>query len=408
MNFRNIIAIVAIIGLTTQAHAADVLRRSEEIAPTPAVTPVAPTAAATEVKVVETKAVEVKTVEAKPVEIKAIESKAIETPVETKAASKADELRKARVSEEVKTESTIVEKLEGERLSEEQKRAERLFSDKASKTEVAPAPVVAPAPTVNIEKIEINQPTQVRAEAPVVVAPVVAPAPVKTEAAPGAVDAAAGSVYRFYVGGMLAAPEYNDSKVNTNFGLGGTVGVMIDEDYAVEGSFIYSNFNVTNPRNQFSAYQTNGSNRRDLDQYEVKATFKWFALRSLLGTSRLKPYIGGSGSYIYREYSRSNSSSNSYYDPSYGSYGQSGSNSSQTSDAFNLGAVVGADFEVTKNFAIGAFFEYSTPIMSSNVNSNNNGSNGYNAYGVYNTNANQTRVDSWDLYTFGLAVKFLF
>ena len=396
MNFRNFVAIVAIIGLTTQAHAADVLRRSEVIAQTEATTVTAPAAPA----------VEVKTVEA----TKTVETKVIETPVENKLATKADELRKARVNEEVKTESTIVEKLEGERLSEEQKRAERLFSDKAPKAEPVVAPVAAPVPTVNIEKIEINQPAVIKAEA----APVAPVAPVKSEVAPGAVpapDAAAGSVYRFYVGGLLAAPEYNDSKVNTNFGLGGTVGVMIDEDFAVEGSLIYSNFNISSPRNQYSLYQYNGagvSNRREMDQYEVKATFKWYALRSLLGTSRLKPFIGASGSYIYREYTRGNSNSNAYYDASYGSgYGQ-GTNQSQTTDAFNLGALVGTDFEITKNFAIGAFFEYSHPIMSSNSNVNNNNSNYNNGYSSYNTTGNQTRVDSWDIYTFGLSVKFTF
>ncbi len=285
------------------------------------------------------------------------------------AESKAELMRKARQGEEVKTEQKIVEKLEESRLKEEQQRAERLFGDRletpaaaASATAIvtpsaaaatATAVVVEPkaepkkeepirATQVTIEKVEIIQPREEVTER----------APVKSEIKneePEATssmkieEAQEDQTGKFYVGGLLGAPNYDASNVESHFGLGVLVGMNVDSNFVIEGSFLYSNHSV-------DTYWLNPL-YKELDQFDFSLGAKYF-----LNFGKLRPYAGASVIYVYRKY-QDRSMFGEYYvvNPSA---------TEEESNSVNLGLTAGVDFAVTKKFTIGGGLDYNFNVMN--------------------------------------------
>lgn len=303
--------------------------------------------------------------------------------------SKADLMRKARQNEEVKTEQKIVEKLEESRLKEEQARAERLFGNKLdaqtehkaeeAKVEKVEAKKEEVVPQVTIQKVEIIQP------APAVVEKSAA----KEEKSEDLADSKLSlkqeakqeevKTDRFFVGALLAAPNYNTSNVKTNYGLGVTVGMNLASDFVIEGSFLYSNHSVDSfwaPQFLF----------KDLDQYDVSIAAKYYIL-----SGRLKPFVGGSVTYIKRSYT------DRVYNWNGGSQGLGWG--SQETDAVNMGLLAGVDFEVSKQILIGAGVDYNFNVMNKNEFRNI-----YNQYGMTNVRP----LEEIDYYTLKVGAKFLF
>jgi hypothetical protein len=306
--------------------------------------------------------------------------------------SKADLMRKARQSEEVKTEQKIVEKLEESRLKEEQQRAERLFGNKldtpaeTQKVEqqqvVAPVVVEAPQeekkeekPQVTIEKVEIIQPAPIAKEEKLEAAPLDARLAMKEDVKKDEEEAKD----RFFVGAMLAAPNYNTSNVKTNYGLGVSVGINLATNWSVEASFLYSNHSV-------DTYWTPGL-FKDLDQYDVGVSAKYYIL-----SGKLKPYLGGSVTYIKR----------TYQDRAY-NWNGGGSVAtgwaSQDTDAVDAGLLGGVDFEISKKILIGAGVDYNFNVMNKN-----DFRTMYTQYGLPDTRP----LEEIDYYTVKATAKFLF
>jgi len=276
------------------------------------------------------------------------------------ADSKAELMRKARQSEEVKTEQKIVEKLEESRLREEQQRAERLFGDRieapaaaATATAVAtPNSAAASATAIVSEPVEAKPvtPTQVTIERVEIVQPA---APMREEryepAAPVAVsrmdieEEKEEGRDRLFVGAILGAPNYSASNVKSNFGLGVSVGTILKTDWVLEGSFLFSNHSVDTYW-QYPLY-------RDLDQYDFSIAAKYYIL-----SGRLKPYLGGSATYIYRKYQDRSQ---------YGDAWNANPNSTEEdTHAVNAGLTAGVDFALNDNILLGAGLDYNFNLMN--------------------------------------------
>ncbi|MGE3683017.1 MAG: porin family protein [Bdellovibrionales bacterium] len=304
--------------------------------------------------------------------------------------SRAETLRKARQDAEVGTEQKIVEKLEESRLREERERAERLFGDRFDpppppppqpqaqpKPEPQPvivAPVVTPPPedekpaqpTVNIERVEIVQPPPPPAE-PVGQSHMEVEEAEEEEASPS----------RLYVSGILAMPEYGANNVKSNGGFGFGVGSLINERWAVEGNFLYSNHYID------TFWQPNIY--RDLDQYDIGVGGKYYIL-----TGKLRPWLGASVTYIYRKYDDRIQTGEAWYVNRY--------TTSEETHAVNGGLGLGADFAVTDAFSIGGGLDYSWNIM------NRNDFN-FRSYGLP---PNTKALEEIDYYTLKLSGKMTF
>jgi outer membrane protein W len=264
------------------------------------------------------------------------------------AESKAEILRKERINTEIQTEQKIVEKLENSRLEEERARAERLFGNKFdnanTQTPVVPVqpqpqPVVQPAPVVappaqntqvTIEKIEIVQPEEkptasVKMDAPKEEKPV---APM-----------------RYYVSGQVGNYSYDANNMKSNYGLGVSVGTLIEDRWAVELGYFYSNHYIDTYW-KFPVYSK-------LDQNDISATAKYYILGG-----KFRPYVGGDVVYISRSYT----DRQQYGD----AWNYNNSSTSEDTQAVNLGLLGGADFFINEKFAIGGGLEYSFNVMNTN------------------------------------------
>jgi hypothetical protein len=49
---------------------------------------------------------------------------------------------------------------------------------------------------------------------------------------------------KFVIGAILAAPQYSADNVKSNYGLGFSIGTIVDEHFGLEGSFLYSNYYI--------------------------------------------------------------------------------------------------------------------------------------------------------------------
>lgn len=354
MKFNKLIAVVAIISLAVQANAQEGLRRTtvaqndttEAAAESKqnVIINVAPTAQASQQPAT--------VVEAQPV-----------------VESKADKMRKARQEAEVNTEMKIVEKLEESRLKEEQDRADRLFGTKldpaasaqleeaVKKSEVAPVAPAPVAPTqVTIEKVEIVQPApaplappEIKSITPMEEVQPAAPAPVaKSSLAIEEEAPKAPKANQLYVNGSLGGMNYGAGNVKSNLAGGFAVGNLMNEQVAVEASFLYSNHYIDTFWNP-GIY-------REMDQYDIGATAKYYILKG----TQLKPYVGAGAAYIIRNYSQRIVTSNGWQTQTV-----SGPDEEST-ESLNFLATAGLDFKLNDTFTIGGSADYSANLWTKN------------------------------------------
>jgi hypothetical protein len=313
------------------------------------------------------------------------------------AESKAEGLRKARQDAEVQTEQKIVEKLEDSRLQEERSRADKLFGNKLdAQPAAAPAPVPAPVAAAPAPAPAPEKPAQVTIEKVEIIQPA---APVAVEKAEPAGQSKADiqdekkdeSAPKYYVSGLAGNLSYQANNVHSNYGLGVAVGTIIDERIALELSYFYSNSNIDD------IYS--GAVYHKLDQNDIAVSAKYYLLKG-----KLKPYIGGSASYISRK----------YQDRLYPQYSYYGSNSygdtSETTQAVDLGVLAGVDFAINDQFMVGLGLDYNFNVMTMN-NLNNNTSYYYGGYGYgYNNGlpSNVQQLEKISFYAIKVNGKFTF
>lgn len=255
--------------------------------------------------------------------------------------SRADNIRRGRQEEELRTESKIVEKLEQSRLEDEKKRASILFGDKfdalQNQQQVQPVqPVqvqqVAPveAPSSQVQPIIINQNETLTRDA------------VREEVRAALTEddkAIMPSLEQKYFTATAAIGQYPDiDAVKGNYALGAGFGTRFDY-FLVEGSFLYSNYTL-------NAKYVDGFNVRsanfDMNQYQGIISTKY----QLIG-GFVRPVVGGLIAYSYREYVANNNTA----------YGAAGTEFG-TSHAIDLGLIAGIDLEFNDKMSAGFDMKY--------------------------------------------------
>lgn len=263
------------------------------------------------------------------------------------AESGAEKLRKNRQDAELNTELTIVEKLEQSRLEDEKRRAEVLFGDKFNSLSNKEQPKAEPA------KVEAQQAVVPVVVPEVVVAPV---APVENKEdtkamIKGEVSAALAEMKKeeekpkssSYFGAMVGAGDYPDAvNVRGQYSLGVAYGKKFDDRLVVEGSFIYSNYQVEQRDGGcvIDGYGMQNCYPRitEMNQYSTGGLVKY----QLLG-GMLRPEIGALLSYTYRTFT----------DTQFGL-----SDAAVSSQAFDMGLMTGASLELSEQFSLGLDFRY--------------------------------------------------
>jgi opacity protein-like surface antigen len=242
--------------------------------------------------------------------------------------SRAEKMRKARQDAEVATEQGIVEKLEQARIEDEKKRAERLFGNKFQNEEVVhtPAVVVATPVVVKEEKENHIDKEMLHNE---IVATVASMKPEKESESK-----------KMYVGALFGMSDYpNAINVRGQYSMGFAVGQNSESGLNVEGSFIYSNYQVEQREGAFDPFTGEYIPRiTDMNQYQgaIAAKYRFFE-----GT--LKPVLGGLMAYTYRSFTDTQFAITS---------------DTTSSQAIDFGLVTGLDLDVAKGFSLGVDFRY--------------------------------------------------
>ncbi len=296
--------------------------------------------------------------------------------------SKAEQMRKSRVDAEAQTETKIVEKLETSRLEDEKRRADVLFGSKFEQLNnqqqtlnSQQQPILSPLSQQVQQPPAVIQPIPVQIVQPTPV-PVVASSDkedheslsretIKNEiqsALKAEQEAEVTSIEQKYFTGLVGIPDYPDaSNVRGNYSLGATFGTKYDEAYSVEGSFIFSNYNM-NPvyNNGFTAPNM------DVNQYAASLGLKYFMF-----TGMVKPFLGGLMQYTYRTYAWSNKNYgyNNYYNNGYYNNNYNNNSESTNSHAVDLGLNVGADIVFNHKFTLGVDYRYFFNLSSRKDNS---------------------------------------
>lgn len=269
------------------------------------------------------------------------------------ADSRTEALRKARESAELGTEQRLAEKLEESRLQDEKNRADRLFGREAA----APAATTTEVKAVEVQAVQVQQvqpqvQQQVQPQAqPVVAQPVqqVAPAAIVVQPAPAvqavAADAAKVAVVEeirkdsyYFIGGIGTAQYYGAVNVVSNAAAGFGVGWDKGEGLAYEADFMYSNYMINEYwKPPYVAF-------KEMAQYDFSGAIKYSFMKG-----NFKPMVGGFVTYSYRSYTNR------------GPCMCTGmpTDTSLTSGAVNVGLIAGAEYKLTREFAVGLEYRYS-------------------------------------------------
>lgn len=315
--------------------------------------------------------------------------------------SRAEALRKARQDAETSTEAKIVEKLEASRLEDEKRRAQALFGDKLDKGVVteapasqAVAPAVAPVQAAPAPQIYLL-PAQPVPAAPVekTEAPAVSTAVEKEVEAAASVESTmsvampAEKTSEKYFLGLVGVPMVDSNHIQGNYSLGFTFGNKYDDSFAVEGSFIYSNYEAKNVSNPFGPYDM-----FDVNQYSGAVATKWYLLKGMV-----KPLVGGLAQYSYRDFQWSDKNYVRPYD-----LGKS------ESHAVDIGLITGVEIQFNPNMTVGLDARYYKNVMVRRNYATGNMNNSYYQNSVNNQYAYRTAVENLDYYSWSLSARVSF
>ena len=338
--------------------------------------------------------------------------------------SKAEKLRKARQEQELYTEQTMVEKLEQSRIDDEKQRGQVLFGDKLSNlskkdaatigesnngTSSVAGPVVTqpaapqPAPVINV--VIPEQAVKAQPKAVVEKDENFEDAKLDKEMQKGELNAAMAEFKdeslvkktqdSTYFSANVGMGEYPDaSNVRGQYALGFAFGKLYQHKMAVEGSFMFSNYQVEQTYGGGYDPYTGVFYPRitDMDQYNGALGVKYYFL-----TGALKPMVGGLASYTYRTFKDTQLAI---------------SKDTSSSHAVDVGLMIGFDLELTESFTLGLDARY----LKNLTNRVNGGglqrsqSTQYDQYGNYigyNYN-NETPIEKLNYWIVGISGKSTF
>lgn len=308
--------------------------------------------------------------------------------------SRADQIRRARLSVEAQTETKIVEKLEAARIEDERQRQDRVLGAVGSGASVPqpqpqtyqqPVQQPVPPPVQQQQPQQVQQPIVIQAS-PVQVVPVVVKEREEREEREERAEIktsfyeerrAEPTENRYFISGNAGLAEYaNRSNVRGNGALGFTVGTTLSDGLIAEGSFLYSTYtvDVVQPGAILLPPVVN------LTQYNAMG-----ALKYQFGHGRFRPFGGAVTSYSYRRYQDKYGGGYAYsYDAS--------------TNALDVGLVAGADVEVTRRFLVGADVRYLTNLVASNPGTSR----------TFYPVAPGSAIEKSDYYTVQITGKFMF
>lgn len=259
--------------------------------------------------------------------------------------SSAERRRRDRQALELQTESKIVEKLEEARIEDERKRADRLFKNSfnAAESTPAPAPVVQPL---------VAQPPVYVAPAPVVVEqkPVDSKVEAKEEPKVNVKEEVRAALEEmkpksdtnkpeYYMQGLVGIGSYPDAvNVRGNGSAGFSLGMVTPERIVAEGTFQFSQYDIETMQ---AGYAYNTPPFKTLSQYNFTGAIKY-----QLMSGKVRPLIGALAGYTYRSY-KDQQTYYAYY-----------ASSDVSTNAFDVGALVGLDVQLTNSFSIGFDMRY--------------------------------------------------
>lgn len=295
--------------------------------------------------------------------------------------SRSEKIRRLRQEEELKTEAKLVEKLEMSRMDDERRRVEAIFGNGEkvnvnvnspsqltfqqsaveqnainNKGDVQQTAVIeqksqeTQAVVVDSPKAVVAQPA-VQAETvkapPVVIAEPVVTAPavvvIEDKAHVSHVNVvevkAEEKVSKSYLTGLVGLGQYEDvQNVRGDYAFGLALGKKINDRTMVEGLFQYARYQVEQFDSGPYGFDPIYPRITEMNQYGFGAALKY----QIIGGS-FRPYVGGMAQYSYRTFT----------DIQFGF-----PNNDASSHAVDLGLLLGAEFEVSSEFAVGLDFKY--------------------------------------------------
>lgn len=263
--------------------------------------------------------------------------------------SKAEALRRNRVEVEQETETRIVEKLESERMRAEKERADKIMQSLEGKKEEAPVvqaapPVVAPVqpspfqyPAATMQPVQVAAPVQVVEASSSVSSESIKEELKKDEEKP-----------KFYIGGLGGFADYPGYKnIQGKYAAGFNVGIQFPERFIVEGSLIFSKYDLELVPSGYGSYYNYGvSEFMDIKQTNISGALKYRVLEG-----RISPVVGVLAGYTRRDYSMIQRNN-------YNSYYYSTQPNNITSNAFDMGISGGMAVDLSKNFALDMDVKY--------------------------------------------------
>lgn len=281
--------------------------------------------------------------------------------------SHADDIRRKRQDEEMRTESKIVEKLEQSRMEDERRRAEALFGGRMDQQQQPAQPTAIEQEVTAEEKSEKAVATEVAQ--PMVFGQTQTTNESQNESQTDIRDLEKSDSFfnSKFVGltaGVPAYPDYQNIKGNYNVGIKFGMGHdrFIFEVGASMAQFVledsYYGFGPNSSAGQYNyvnnfAANSVVSNRAD---FELKQYSGSLGGRYQILDGFIRPNVGGEFVYSYRQYSSLERTAeiNSFgavtYLPEGTNYGNS--------HALDFGVLAGVDLAINPSFTIGADFKY--------------------------------------------------
>ena len=244
----------------------------------------------------------------------------IGAPISTTYAA---DLKKSRQEAETQTEQKIVEQLESSRLRDEQERLKKLFGQKAAQKTV----VAHPSETIAVEDGKVVDNSEIYAE-------LVSPVQDKDE----------DSVYVGVHLGQSSNLTRAIKNINSHGSFGLSFGASDDSGLILESSFLYSKHALS----MSDMYSNNTDNYGSYDSTNIYQLSGVLSLKYTPSSNRFKPYVGTSISYNYWVYSDNTNSRNACDGLTLDSC-----DNQNKADSIDLGANVGADFQLNKRISIG-------------------------------------------------------
>lgn len=188
-------------------------------------------------------------------------------------------------------------------------------------------------------------------------------------------------VRNYYVGGVIGLTEYPDvGYVDNDLSYGLALGAELNNKFTVDGSFIFSRYTIDHPQfnSRFIPY-------KDMEQYNFNVALKYSFFEGLV-----RPVAGGVASYTYRKYSNSVQGQRFYTSAT----GTLTSTEDSTTDAFDMGLLLGLDFDLIESFSVGIDYRYMFNLASQDDN--------------INLDDYRDPVESLNYYSFGLTGRVRF